>query len=154
MVGYVAQELALFHDTVRANITLGDPKISDQDIEESLKAAGAWDYVSKLPDGLETEVGEKGARLSGGQRQRIALARALALKPKLLLLDEVTSALDPKAEEDICQRIRALAGQITVVAIAHRPALLAIADEIWTLQDGRITSRISQPEADLAKQGA
>ncbi|MET4806877.1 ABC transporter ATP-binding protein [Limibacillus sp. MBR-115] len=144
MVGYVPQELALFHDTVRANVTLGDPRISEVDVEESLKVAGAWDYVTKLPEGLDTVVGERGTRLSGGQRQRVALARALALKPKLLLLDEVTSALDPKSEQDICKRIRALAGQVTIIAVTHRPALLAVADEVWHLDSGRITSSTSE----------
>lgn len=141
MVGYVPQELALFHDTIRANVTLGDPKISDADIEESLRAAGAWEYVSSLPEGIDTHVGERGGRLSGGQRQRVALARALAVKPRLLLLDEVTSALDPGSEADICRRIRALPGSVTVIAITHRPALFAIADEIWHLEAGRISRR-------------
>ncbi len=154
MVGYVPQELALFHDTVRANVTLGDPRISEADVEESLKVAGAWDYVTKLPEGLDTVVGERGTRLSGGQRQRVALARALALKPKLLLLDEVTSALDPKSEQDICKRIRALAGQVTIIAVTHRPALLAVADEVWHLDSGRITSSTSETAKSPVNQKA
>ncbi len=154
MVGYVPQELALFHDTVRANVTLGDPRISEADVEESLKVAGAWNYVTKLPEGLDTVVGERGTRLSGGQRQRVALARALALKPKLLLLDEVTSALDPKSEQDICKRIRALAGQVTIIAVTHRPALLAVADEVWHLDNGRITSSTSETAKNPVNQKA
>lgn len=154
MVGYVPQELALFHDSVRANVTLGDPRISESDVEESLKVAGAWDYVSKLPEGLDTVVGERGTRLSGGQRQRVALARALALKPKLLLLDEVTSALDPKSEQDICKRIRTLAGQVTVIAVTHRPALLAVADEVWHLDNGRITASTTSADASLVSRKA
>src|SRR5690606_8181824 len=83
MVGYVPQELILFHDTVLANITLGDPTISEERAEAALRAAGAWGFVSSLPRGLHTIVGERGTRLSGGQRQRVALARALVHDPKL-----------------------------------------------------------------------
>jgi ATP-binding cassette subfamily C protein len=146
MVGYVSQELSLFHDTVRANVTLGDPTISDAEVRAALTDAGAWSYVEALPEGLDTEVGEKGTRLSGGQRQRIALARALAFRPALLILDEVTSALDADSEADICRRIAAMRGGMTIVAVTHRPALLAIADRIIALEGGRIAAETT-PEA-------
>lgn len=133
MVGYVPQELILFHDTVLANITLGDPTISEERAEAALRAAGAWGFVSSLPRGLHTIVGERGTRLSGGQRQRVALARALVHDPRLLILDEVTSALDPETEAEICRNIRELAGALTIVAITHRPAWLEAADRVYHL---------------------
>ena len=133
MVGYVPQELILFHDTVLANVTLGDPDISEERARQALEAADAWAFVSELADGMSTVVGERGSRLSGGQRQRIALARALVHEPKLLILDEVTSALDPDTEAEICRNIRGLTGRLTIVAITHRPAWLDTADRVYHL---------------------
>ncbi len=133
VVGYVPQELILFHDTILANVTLGDPRLGEAEAETALRAAGAWDFISALPDGLMSEVGEKGTKLSGGQRQRIALARALAGKPRLLILDEVTSALDPKSEQEICRNIMDLSGGITVLAITHREAWTEAADHLYRL---------------------
>lgn len=144
MVGYVPQELILFHDTIGSNITLGDPSFTDDDIREALQSAGAWEFVKDLSDGIKTVVGERGMRMSGGQRQRIALARALVHKPKLLILDEVTSALDPETEENICQNVRSSIahskGALTVLAITHRPAWLKSADRVYQLGDGGVTS--------------
>jgi ATP-binding cassette subfamily C protein len=139
MIGYVPQEFVLFHDTVFANIAVGDERLGEADVRAALESAGAWEFVSALAQGMHTTVGEKGSKLSGGQRQRIALARALARKPKLLILDEVSSALDPATEIDICRRLRAMADGITVLAITHRPAFLDIADRIYKLQDGVVT---------------
>ena len=153
MVGYVSQELSLFHDTIRANITLGDPTISEAAVWQALDEAGARDYVESLADGLETEVGEKGTRLSGGQRQRIALARALVFKPRLLILDEVTSALDHEAEAAICRSIDRLRGGLTIVAITHRPALHRIADRVLLLRDGRLEDTGAAPASALASLG-
>lgn len=136
MIGYVPQELSLLHGSIRENVALGDAEIGDDDIRAALSKAGAWGFVSTLPDGLDTDVGEMGAKLSGGQRQRIALARALALKPRLLILDEVTSALDPDTEEQICREVAALRGEYTIVAITHRPAWGAIADRLYKVEGG------------------
>ncbi len=133
MIGYVGQELTLFHDSVLSNIILGDPTLGEDDARAALEAAGAWDFVAALPDGLQTPVGERGTRLSGGQRQRIALARALVHRPKLLILDEVTSALEPEKEAEICNNITRLAGDITVLAITHRPVWAAVADRVYHL---------------------
>ncbi len=136
-IGYVPQELALFHDTIRANITLYDDALSDAAVEESLRLSGVSAFVHQLPHGLDTDVGEFGGKLSGGQRQRISLARALVTHPKLLILDEVTSALDPETEDAIVSNIAELRGRYTIVAITHRPAWTRIADRLYTLKDGK-----------------
>jgi ATP-binding cassette, subfamily C, bacterial len=137
MIGYVPQELALFHDTVEANITLYDESITPADIAESVALSGVSVFIDQLPDGLKTNVGEFGGKLSGGQRQRIALARALVTKPKLLVLDEVTSALDPETEKTIVDNIAALRGRYTIIVITHRAAWTEIADHLYTLRDGK-----------------
>ncbi|MFZ5866695.1 MAG: ABC transporter ATP-binding protein [Thermodesulfobacteriota bacterium] len=134
MIGYVPQEVILFHDTVHANVTLGDPALTRDDAEAALKAAGAWDFVSGLEAGMDTLVGERGTKLSGGQRQRIAIARALVRKPRLLILDEVTTALDPLTEEAICKTLKDLSGRITILAVSHQPALVEAADQVYRLQ--------------------
>ncbi len=139
MVGYVPQELVLFHDTIFANIALGDPDVGEAEVREALRAAGALAFVDGMPDGLQTAVGEKGAQVSGGQRQRIALARALVKMPEVLILDEVTSALDPETERDIIRNIRMLRGRTTVISITHRAAFLEVADQIYELSGGRVS---------------
>jgi ATP-binding cassette subfamily C protein len=142
LVGYVPQELILLHDSVYANVALGNSGIRKSDVRRALEIAGAWSFVEGLPDGMMTTVGQAGAKLSGGQRQRIALARALATKPKLLILDEVTSALDPKTEQEICENIRNMAEETTILAITHRPTFLEIADRIYRV-DHQTVSEIA-----------
>jgi ATP-binding cassette subfamily C protein len=137
-IGYVPQELSLLHTTVRGNLSLGDSSISDEDIMAALDQAGARDFIMAMPQGLDTHVGVMGSRLSGGQRQRIALARAPVLKPKLLILDEVTSALDPETERAICEKITGLGGQYTIVAITHRPIWTDIATHLYTVERGSV----------------
>lgn len=138
MIGYVPQEMFLFHDTIYRNVSLGDNKITRTDAEEALRDAGAWDFVSSLASDMDSVIGERGAKLSGGQRQRISIARALVHKPNLLILDEVTTALDPKTEAAICETLRKLRGKVAILAISHQPAMMEIADKVYRLKDGLI----------------
>jgi ATP-binding cassette, subfamily C, bacterial len=137
-IGYVPQELTLLRGSVFDNITLGDQSISVPDVTEALRWAGALGFVEALPNGVHTDIGTMGAKLSGGQRQRISLARALVLKPKLLLLDEVTSALDDATEAEICENITQLANNFTIIAITHRPAWTRIAKRLYRVLDGHV----------------
>ncbi len=136
MIGYVPQETLLLHDTVLANVTLGDTELTGKDVENALHDAGAWDFVTELADGIHTIVGERGSRLSGGQRQRITIARALVHKPELLILDEATSALDPDSEIEICRTLHQLSDKLTILAITHQTALLDAADRAYRLEGG------------------
>lgn len=148
-VGYVPQELVLFHDSIRANLTMGDKTIGDDQLEEALRTADAWDFVSRLPQGLDTVVGERGGKLSGGQRQRIALARGMVMHPRLLVLDEVTSALDPTTAAEITDNIRRLSHRMTIVSITHRPEFLEVADRIYEIAAGLATERPAPLQARL-----
>ncbi len=136
MIGYVPQETLLLHDTVMRNVTLGDRDLHEEDVKIALRAAGAWDFVSAMPEGMYGIVGERGGKLSGGQRQRIAIARALVHHPKLLILDEATSGLDPDSEKSICDTLARLRGRLTILAISHQPAMVDVADRAYRVQDG------------------
>jgi ATP-binding cassette, subfamily C, bacterial len=149
-IGYVPQEMLLFHDSIRRNVTLGDESISDEDVIGALRSAGAWTFVGDLEEGIDTLIGEHGARLSGGQRQRIAIARALVGKPRLLVLDEVTTALDPTTEAEICGTLRDLAGAVTIVSISHQAAMRRVADVVYRVEHGRVTEQPSDREPMLA----
>ncbi|MGF7161738.1 ATP-binding cassette subfamily C protein [Rhodoligotrophos appendicifer] len=140
MIGYVPQEISLLHGSISDNITLGDKSITRAQIMRALEKAGAADFIDELPHHIDTVVGERGTKLSGGQRQRIALARALVTDPKLLILDEVTSALDPETELEICRNIQMLGGEYTIAAITHRPAWTAIATRLYQVSAGRVIS--------------
>ncbi len=139
MIGYVPQETLLLHDTILHNVTLGDPELTEADAEQALRAAGAWDFVAALPEGMHSSVGERGGRLSGGQRQRIIIARALVHHPRLLILDEATSALDPASEAAIRNTMERLRGELTILAISHQTALVEAADRIYRLEGGKAT---------------
>ncbi len=140
-IGYVPQDLLLFHDSIYKNVTLGDDSVSREDVNAALAEAGAAEFVSELPDGLDTVIGERGAKLSGGQRQRIAIARALVRRPRLLVLDEVTTALDPETEASICATLSDLAGSVTILAISHQPAMTLVADTVYRLEDGYVSQQ-------------
>ncbi len=140
MIGYVTQETLLLHDSVLANVTLGEPSLTEADAQAALRQAGAWDFVQRLEQGIHTPVGERGGQLSGGQRQRIVIARALAHRPSLLILDEATSALDAESEDDICRTLKALTPDITIIAVSHRPRLIEVADKVIELVDGRFAT--------------
>ncbi len=142
MIGYVSQEIFLFHESVFLNVSLGDNRITDKDVEEALASAGALDFVSGLPSGMHTIIGERGSKLSGGQRQRIAVARALLHKPKLLILDEATTALDPKTEAEICETLHRLCGRTTIIAISHQPAIAEVADVVYEIRNGCVKKNV------------
>jgi ATP-binding cassette subfamily C protein len=152
MIGYVTQETLLLHDSILANVTLGDRTLTAADAERALRQAGAWQFVQECPGGLQSIVGERGAKLSGGQRQRIVIARALAHRPKLLILDEATSALDPESEAEICQVLKALTPGITIIGVSHRPAMIGIADQILEVRDGKVlaTDKALDPDGTRA----
>ncbi|MGW0588878.1 ABC transporter ATP-binding protein [Streptosporangium sp. NPDC002607] len=139
-VALVPQQTFLFDDTVRGNVTLGLP-VGDEDVWAALRLAQAEGFVSALPSGLDTKVGERGTSLSGGQRQRIALARALVRRPRLLVLDDATSSVDPQVEARILYGLRDAAQASTVVVIAYRMATIALADEVVYLEHGRVVDR-------------
>lgn len=132
LIGYVPQEITLFHDTIFQNVCLWEENVSPEQVEAVLRAAGAWSFVAESSEGMNRQVGERGQRLSGGQRQRISLARALLLQPRLLILDEATTGLDPETEAEICSHIRDLCHNtgLTVLAISHQPAWQRIADNV------------------------
>ncbi len=143
-IGYVPQELNLLHSTVRHNITMGDQSIPDDAVMEALELAGAAEFIAGLPAGLDTNVGEMGGKLSGGQRQRISLARALVRRPAMLILDEVTSALDPATEAEIIRNIAELSPRYTIIVITHHESWASIADQLYNIRNGEaVKGRIS-----------
>jgi ATP-binding cassette subfamily C protein len=138
VIGYVPQEVTLFHDTIFQNVSLWDESITEADVEAALRLAGAWAFVQERPEGLHAVVGERGHGLSGGQRQRISLARALLYKPALLILDEATTGLDPDTEAQICAEIQGLRCNhgLTVLAVSHQAAWQTVADRVYKINDG------------------
>ncbi|MFJ3158897.1 ABC transporter ATP-binding protein [Streptomyces kanasensis] len=138
-VGLVPEDSFLFSDTVRANIAYGRPGATPEEVEAAARAAQAHGFVSALPDGYDTAVGEHGLTLSGGQRQRIALARAILTDPRLLLLDDATSAVDARVEHEIHEALRSVMAGRTTLLIAHRRSTLGLADRIAVLDGGRLS---------------
>jgi subfamily B ATP-binding cassette protein HlyB/CyaB len=138
-VGVVLQENILFNRSVRENIALADPALPMERVVAAAKLAGAHEFILELPEAYDTRIDERGGNLSGGQRQRIAIARALAIEPKILIFDEATSALDAESEEIIQHNLKVMAQGRTLIIIAHRLSAVRQADRIVTLERGRIT---------------
>ena len=138
LIGYVPQDVFLFHDTVRRNVTLGDDTISDERVEQALRDAGAWDFIARDTQGIGAFISPQGSNLSGGQRQRLAIARAIVRRPALMVLDEATSGLDTRTEAAIIETLRALRGDVTILAISHQPALRDAADLTLLIEDGQV----------------
>ena len=152
-IALVSQEIFLFNATIRENIAYGGKAgIDDEEIIKALKAANAWEFVSKLPDGIHTAIGENGAKLSGGQRQRLAIARAILKNSPVLILDEATSALDTESERLVQAALIELMNNRTTIVVAHRLSTIENADEIIVMDDGKIVETGTHTEL-LAKKG-
>jgi ATP-binding cassette subfamily B protein len=145
-IGVIAQDPFLFSATVRENIAFGRPGATEDDVSQAAQLAQAHEFIEALPDGYETVVGERGITLSGGQRQRLAIARALVVDPRILILDDATASVDATTEARIRDGLRgAMRGRTTII-IAHRLSTIALADEIVVLEEGRVAARGSHDE--------
>ncbi|MFJ4337416.1 ABC transporter ATP-binding protein [Streptomyces sp. NPDC088915] len=147
-VGLVPEDSFLFSDTVRANIAYGVPDATDEQVEAAARAARADRFIAELPEGYGTKVGEHGLTLSGGQRQRVALARAILADPRLLLLDDATSAVDARVEHEIHEALKSVMAGRTTLLIAHRRSTLNLADRIAVLDGGRLADIGTQEELE------
>jgi ATP-binding cassette subfamily B protein len=145
-IGVIAQDPFLFSASVRDNIAFGRGDLSDDEVEAAARAAQAHEFVERLPKGYDTVIGERGITLSGGQRQRIAIARALAIDPRILILDDATASVDATTEAQIRTGLRSAMRDRTTLIIAHRLSTIALADEIVVLDDGRIVARGTHDE--------
>ncbi len=145
-IAFVAQDVFLFAGTIRENITYGSPNSSEEEVIAAAKRANIHEYVTALPNGYDTEVGERGVKLSGGQKQRISIARAFLKDPAILILDEATSALDNMTEMQVQKALSELSVGRTTLVVAHRLSTVKNADEILVLTDGEITERGSHEE--------
>lgn len=139
-VAVVFEDTLLFHDTVAGNIAFARPDATQEEIERAATLAGAHDFVTQLPEGYQTLLGERGFSLSGGQRQRIALARAIVADPRVLVLDDATSAVDPSKEHEIREAMATVMRDRTTIVIAHRPGTIALADTVVLLDKGRVAA--------------
>ena len=145
-VGTATQDVFLFSDTVEGNIVFGNQALTEEEARDYARRAGADEFISKMPEGYDTIVGERGVGLSGGQKQRIALARAMAVEPAVLVLDDTTSALDMETEKYIQQQLRELPYACTKIMIAQRISSVKDADQIIVLRDGKIAERGTHEE--------
>jgi subfamily B ATP-binding cassette protein MsbA len=138
-IGFVSQESYIFNDSILNNICYGTGNVSMDKAVEAAITANAHDFIMQLPDGYNTELGERGVKISGGQKQRISLARAIYKDPEILILDEATSALDSEAEKIIQQSILSIINKYTIIAIAHRLSTIENADKILVIENGQVT---------------
>jgi ATP-binding cassette subfamily B protein len=145
-IGVIAQDPFLFSATVRENIAFGAPEATDEAVERAARMAQAHEFIAELPEGYDTMVGERGITLSGGQRQRIAIARALVIDPRVLILDDATASVDASTEARIRLGLREAMRERTTIIIAHRLSTIALADELVVLDDGRIAARGTHDE--------
>lgn len=150
MVGYMPQELTLFHGSIRDNLLMGASHVSEADLLEAARLACLDEVLAQLPDGLESQVGERGERLSGGQRQAVGIARALVRKPSLLIMDEPSSQMDPATEQRLITNLREQLGNTTLLLVTHRTALLPLVDRLVVLEQGRIL--LDGPRDDVLRQ--
>jgi ATP-binding cassette subfamily B protein len=146
-VGIVFEDTLLFHDSVAANIAFACPDADRESIENAARLASAHDFIMGLPDAYDTMLGERGYSLSGGQRQRIAIARAIIADPRVLVLDDATSAVDPSKEHEIRGALSTVMDGRTTIVIAHRPGTIALADTVVLIGDGRVIA--SGPHEEL-----
>ena len=151
-IGVVQQDVYLFDGTIGENIAYGRTDATFDEIRAAAEAANIAEFIESLPDGYETEVGERGTRLSGGQKQRVAIARVFLKNPPILILDEATSALDNESEQAVQDALASLAHDRTTLVIAHRLSTIKDADEIVTIEDGRAVEQGSHDEL-LARNG-
>ena len=145
-IGVISQDPFLFSATVRENIKFGAPDLDDAEVENVARLAQAHEFVTRLPKGYDTVIGERGITLSGGQRQRLAIARALAVDPRVLILDDATASVDASTEARIRVGLREAMRNRTTLIIAHRLSTIALADEVVVLDDGRIAARGTHEE--------
>lgn len=148
-IGYMSQDIFLLNDTIANNIRFYDPRVTDDDIRDAARSVNLEQFISGLPAQFETIIGERGIQLSGGERQRVVLARVLARRPQILILDEATSSLDNESEAQIQKVIRSLGGRVTVLVIAHRLSTIAEVDQMIVLDQGRV-KEIGTPKTLLA----
>ncbi|MEY3362596.1 MAG: hypothetical protein RLZZ538_139, partial [Actinomycetota bacterium] len=139
-IGVVFEETFLFNDSVRNNIAFAKPDADMETVERAARLAGAHDFIVRLPEGYDTPIGERGFSLSGGQRQRVAIARAIVADPRVLVLDDATSAVDPSKEHEIRDAMRTVMAGRTTIVIAHRPGTIALADRIVLIDEGRVVA--------------
>ena len=152
-IGVVPQDTVLFNDSIWENIRYGDPSASDEAVEQAISMAYLDDFIAELPEGVSTQVGERGLKLSGGEKQRVAIARTILKKPPIMVFDEATSSLDSKSEQMILKAIQAVAKNTTNIVIAHRLSTIVNADQIIVLDQGHIIEQ-GNHESLLAQQGA
>ena len=152
-MGIVPQEGFLFSGTIGDNIAFGNPAATAEDLESACHAVGAWDFIARLPAGLDTEIGERGVQLSAGQRQLVAFARALVADPRILILDEATSNVDVRTERTIERGLARLLAGRTAIVIAHRLSTIRRAGKIAVLEGGRIVEAGTHEEL-IAASGA
>lgn len=152
-IGYVAQDPFLYNESIRENLMMIEPNATEEQLWEALEFASSDDFVRKLPQGLDTLIGDRGIRLSGGERQRIVLARAIIRKPSILVLDEATSALDTDNEKKIQEALDRLKGTMTIIVVAHRLSTIRHSDQIIVIEDGKIAERGTYTELVAIEEG-